>query len=86
MVTENGPFVFETNRTNFKLNEYSWNKKANVIYLESPGGVIIKSFRLDSAKVLEIIPMMMEQLPRTTIEPLLTSLGNSLILRKMTSS
>ena len=42
MATENGPFIFETNKTNFKLNENSWNKKANVIYLESPGGVIMK--------------------------------------------
>jgi carboxypeptidase C (cathepsin A) len=45
MAMENGPFIFETNKTNFKLNEYSWNKKANVIYLESPGGVgFSKSF------------------------------------------
>lgn len=26
MVYENGPFVFEHNTTNLKLNPYSWNK------------------------------------------------------------
>ena len=39
MTYENGPFVFETNTSILKLNEYSWNKKANVLYIESPGGV-----------------------------------------------
>lgn len=39
MLLENGPFVFITNKTTLKLNDFSWNKKANVLYLESPGGV-----------------------------------------------
>jgi len=39
MVYENGPFVFEHNTTELKFNEYSWNKKANLLYIESPGGV-----------------------------------------------
>lgn len=39
MVYENGPFVFEHNTTELKFNEYAWNKKANLLYIESPGGV-----------------------------------------------
>ena len=31
--------MFETNTSILKLNEYSWNKKANLLYIESPGGV-----------------------------------------------
>lgn len=33
MTSENGPFSFETNSTKMKINPYSWNKKAHVIYL-----------------------------------------------------
>lgn len=36
---ENGPTYFEENTTNLKSNDYSWNKLANMIYLESPAGV-----------------------------------------------
>jgi len=36
---EHGPAIFEEESTEFKLNPYSWNKNANVIYLESPAGV-----------------------------------------------
>ena len=39
MVTENGPFLFEPNTTTLKLNPNAWNKRANLLYLESPGGV-----------------------------------------------
>ena len=39
MVYENGPFVFETNTTKLKLNPHSWNQQANLLYIESPGGV-----------------------------------------------
>ena len=39
MILEHGPFVIATNKTSFKLNDFAWNKKANVLYLESPGGV-----------------------------------------------
>ena len=33
MLYENGPFVFVPNTTSFGINEYAWNKKANVLYL-----------------------------------------------------
>lgn len=36
---EHGPLVFEEGTTNLVINEYSWNKQANVIYLEAPAGV-----------------------------------------------
>lgn len=36
---ENGPFKFKPNSTDMEANPYSWNRKANLLYLESPGGV-----------------------------------------------
>ena len=68
MLLENGPFVFITNKTTIKLNDFSWNKKANVLYLESPGGVLTSLCRLDSAKASETTtsPMMTSPLLRTT--------------------
>lgn len=38
---ENGPFLFNTNGVRFQpnLNPYSWNKFANLLYIESPAGV-----------------------------------------------
>ena len=50
MVLENGPFVLQKNKITFKLNEYAWNKKANLLYLESPGGVINLPYRWALAK------------------------------------
>ena len=35
---EHGPMILDDNG-NFKLNDYSWVNAANMIYLESPGGV-----------------------------------------------
>ncbi len=38
---ENGPFLFNTDKEGFQagMNPYAWNKYANILYLESPGGV-----------------------------------------------
>ena len=36
--TENGPFVVN-NDGNVKLNEFAWNTRANVLWLEAPAGV-----------------------------------------------
>ena len=34
-----GPYIIKEGDTNFTKNEYSWNKEANMIYLENPGEV-----------------------------------------------
>jgi carboxypeptidase C (cathepsin A) len=39
MSYENGPFKFKENSTEMYENPYSWNRKANLLYIESPGGV-----------------------------------------------
>ena len=36
---EHGPFVMEDGTTTFVENDYSWNKEANMLYIESPAGV-----------------------------------------------
>jgi carboxypeptidase C (cathepsin A) len=38
-VGENGPYVNEDGTQGFVPNAWSWNKRANVLYLEMPGGV-----------------------------------------------
>lgn len=39
LLTEHGPYVMENEGTTFHSNEYSWNKFANMLYIESPAGV-----------------------------------------------
>ncbi|KAG8565528.1 hypothetical protein GDO81_012893 [Engystomops pustulosus] len=39
LLTEHGPFMVQPDGRTLRNNEYSWNKIANVLYLESPAGV-----------------------------------------------
>ena len=39
MLYENGPFQILEDGKTVQLNNYSWNKLANMLYLESPAGV-----------------------------------------------
>jgi len=68
MLLENGPFVFVRNKTNIALNDFAWNKKANVLYLESPGGVFQSLFRWALAKASETTLTLTLQPLKTTIE------------------
>ena len=36
---EHGPYVVEDEEDIFHRNEYSWNREANMLYIESPAGV-----------------------------------------------
>jgi carboxypeptidase C (cathepsin A) len=36
---ENGPWVVDNDNSSIYKNLYSWNARANVLYLESPAGV-----------------------------------------------
>ena len=36
---ENGPFRFNTNKTSIQISNHSWNREANLLYIESPGSV-----------------------------------------------
>lgn len=38
-LTENGPFRPQSDGQNLFLNPYSWNLKANIIFLEAPAFV-----------------------------------------------
>ena len=39
MMQENGPVTVGDGEDYFKSNQYSWNTRANVLYIESPAGV-----------------------------------------------
>jgi carboxypeptidase C (cathepsin A) len=36
---EHGPYKMEDEDTKFQKNDWSWNKEANMLYIESPAGV-----------------------------------------------
>jgi carboxypeptidase C (cathepsin A) len=36
---ENGPLIYDDDTNEISANEQSWNKFANVLYIESPAGV-----------------------------------------------
>ena len=37
--SEHGPVIFNEKTEKLEINNFSWNKNANIIYLESPAGV-----------------------------------------------
>jgi carboxypeptidase C (cathepsin A) len=37
--SENGPFIFDDGQSVIKPNEFSWNARANVLYIESPANI-----------------------------------------------
>ncbi|TNN52323.1 Lysosomal protective protein [Liparis tanakae] len=39
LLTEHGPFLIQDDGVTLQYNDYSWNKIANMLYLESPAGV-----------------------------------------------
>ena len=38
-ILQNGPIIYDINTNVIGFNEYSWNSKANMLYIENPAGV-----------------------------------------------
>ena len=36
---EHGPYLMDVGKTDFRKNDYSWNREANMLYIEQPAGV-----------------------------------------------
>jgi carboxypeptidase C (cathepsin A) len=36
---EHGPYLMDVGATTFRNNKYSWNREANMLYIEQPAGV-----------------------------------------------
>ena len=39
LLQEHGPYIIDNNGTEFRWNDYSWNKETNMLYIEAPAGV-----------------------------------------------
>jgi carboxypeptidase C (cathepsin A) len=39
LFSENGPFVFDDGESQIKPNQYPWNSRSNLLYIESPARV-----------------------------------------------
>lgn len=38
LFSEIGPFILQDGASEFTRNEYAWNKKANVLFIDQPAG------------------------------------------------
>ena len=36
---EHGPYIIDDGATKFRINDFSWNKEVNMLYIEAPAGV-----------------------------------------------